>query len=97
MIGVLMPSSAPRFKTSLQIVHLPPVSIYATLDAALVADYVVLLLSSEVEVEEEGERVLRCLQGVVGAQVVAAVQVSRGRRARGEERSDEARARRPEM
>lgn len=51
-------------------------SIYATLDAALVADYVVLLLSSEVEVEEEGERVLRCLQGVVGAQVVAAVQVS---------------------
>jgi hypothetical protein len=70
------PRSAPRFKTSLQIIHLPPVSIYATLDAALVADYVVLLLSSEHEVEEEGERVLRCLQGAVGAQVVAVVQVS---------------------
>ncbi|KAI5454393.1 ribosome biogenesis protein tsr1 [Naganishia albida] len=66
---------APRFKTSLHIIHLPPVSLYATLDAALVADYVVLLLSSEHEVEEEGERVLRCLQGAVGgAQVVAAVQ-----------------------
>ncbi|KAJ9115204.1 hypothetical protein QFC20_001071 [Naganishia adeliensis] len=65
---------APRFKTSLQIIHLPPVSLYATLDAALVADYVVLLLSSENEVEEEGEKVLRCLQGVVGAQVVAVVQ-----------------------
>lgn len=41
------------------------------------ADYVVLLLSSEDEVEEEGESVLRSLQGVVGqAQVVAVVQVS---------------------
>ncbi|KAJ9111440.1 hypothetical protein QFC19_001209 [Naganishia cerealis] len=70
---------APRFKTSLQLIHLPPVSLYATLDAALASDYVVLLLSSEYEVDAEGEAILRCLQSVIGghgggAQVVACVQ-----------------------
>ncbi|KAJ9124987.1 hypothetical protein QFC24_002919 [Naganishia onofrii] len=70
---------APRFKTSLQLIHLPPVSLYATLDAALASDYVVLLLSSEYEVDAEGEAILRSLQSVIGghgggAQVVACVQ-----------------------
>jgi hypothetical protein len=47
------------------------------LEAAGVADYVVLLLSSEDEVEEEGEAVLRCLQGGGGVgEIVACVQVS---------------------
>ncbi|KAK4688928.1 pre-rRNA-processing protein TSR1, partial [Tremellales sp. Uapishka_1] len=66
---------APRFKTSLQINLLPPLSLYATLDAALVSDYVVLLLSSTDEVQLEGEGVLRCLQGQVGgAEIVSCVQ-----------------------
>ncbi|WVQ83997.1 hypothetical protein IAT38_006142 [Cryptococcus sp. DSM 104549] len=66
---------APRFKTTLQINLLPPLSLYPTLDAALVSDYVVLLLSSSDEVQLDGEAVLRCLQGQVGgAEVVACVQ-----------------------
>jgi len=67
---------APRFKTSLQINLLPPISVYPTLDAALVSDYVVLLLSSTDEVQFEGEAVLRCLQGQAGGvEVVSCVQV----------------------
>ena len=77
------PDSAPKFKTSVQLIHLPPLSLYATLDAALASDYVVLLLSSEHEVTEEGERILRCLQSVIGggggqAEVIACVHVSGG-------------------
>lgn len=68
---------APRFRTSLQINILPPLAMYQTLDAALVSDYVVLLLSSTDEVQLEGEAVLRCLQGQVGGvEVVSCVQVS---------------------
>ena len=67
---------APRFKTSLQINLLPPLSVYSTLDAALVSDYVVLLLSSSEEVQLEGEAVLRCLQGQAGGvEVLSCVQV----------------------
>jgi pre-rRNA-processing protein TSR1 len=67
---------APRFKTNLQINLLPPLALYPTLDAALISDYVVLLLSSTDEVQLEGEGILRCLQGQVGgAEIVSCVQV----------------------
>ncbi|EIW68703.1 hypothetical protein TREMEDRAFT_74147 [Tremella mesenterica DSM 1558] len=66
---------APRFKTILQINLLPSLDVYASLDAALVSDYVVLLLSSKDEVQLEGEGVLRCLQGQAGGvEVVTCVQ-----------------------
>ncbi|CAD6566599.1 MAG: hypothetical protein TREMPRED_002813 [Tremellales sp. Tagirdzhanova-0007] len=66
---------APRFKTSLQINLLPPLSVYPTLDAALISDYVILLLSSSEEVQLEGEAVLRCLQGQAGGiEVITCVQ-----------------------
>jgi pre-rRNA-processing protein TSR1 len=68
---------APRFKTTLQINLLPPLDVWQTLDAALVSDYVVLLLSSANDVQLEGEAVLRCLQGQAGGvEVVSCVQVS---------------------
>lgn len=68
---------APRFKTTVQINLLPPLSTYATLDAALVSDYIVLLLSSTDEVQLEGESVLRCLQSQAGGvEIVPCVQVS---------------------
>jgi pre-rRNA-processing protein TSR1 len=68
---------APRFKTNLQVNLLPALTTYDTLDAALVSDYVVLLLSSTDEVQLEGEAVLRCLQAQAGGvEVVACVQVS---------------------
>ena len=68
---------APKFKTNLQVNLLPPLDVYATLDAALVSDYVVLLESSTDEVQLEGEAVLRCLQGQVGGvDIITAVQVS---------------------
>ena len=67
---------APRFKTTLQINLLPSLDVYASLDAALISDYVVLLLSSKDEVQLEGEGVLRCLQGQAGGvEVVSCVQV----------------------
>lgn len=66
---------APRFKTSLQINILPPLSVYVALDAALVSDYIVLLMSSTKEVQLEGEAVLRCLQAQCGGvEVVPCVQ-----------------------
>lgn len=67
---------APRFKTTLQINLLPPLSLYPTLDAALVSDYVVLVMGSTEEVQLDGEAILRCLQGQVGgAEVIPCVQV----------------------
>ncbi|WVR04426.1 hypothetical protein IAU60_001428 [Kwoniella sp. DSM 27419] len=66
---------APRFKTNLQINLLPPLSLYPTLDAALISDYTVLLLSSTDEVQVEGEAILRCLQGQVGgSEIISCVQ-----------------------
>ncbi|ORX34364.1 putative ribosome biogenesis and assembly-related protein [Kockovaella imperatae] len=66
---------APKYKTSLQINLLPSLSVFPALDAALVSDYVVLLLSSVDEVQLEGEAVLRCLQGQAGGvEMVVAVQ-----------------------
>nr|ODO01070.1 hypothetical protein L204_01795 [Cryptococcus depauperatus CBS 7855] len=65
----------PRFQTSLQVNILPYKSLYSTLDAVLVSDYVIPLMSSVDEVDNEGETVLRCLQGQIGnAEVVACVQ-----------------------
>ncbi|KAL7424358.1 ribosome biogenesis protein tsr1 [Cryptotrichosporon argae] len=66
---------APRFKTALQVNVVPALDVYAALDAALVSDYVVLLLSSTDEVQLEGEAVLRCLQGQAGTvEVIPVVQ-----------------------
>jgi pre-rRNA-processing protein TSR1 len=68
---------SPKFKTNLQINLLPPTSVWDSLDAALISDYVVLLMSSVDEVQLEGEGVLRCLQGQVGGvEIVSCVQVS---------------------
>lgn len=68
---------APRYKTSLQINILPPLDVYHTLDSVLISDYAVILTSSVDEVQEEGEAVLRCLQGQAGGvEIVSCVQVS---------------------
>jgi pre-rRNA-processing protein TSR1 len=70
---------APRYKTNLQINLLPPLAVYPTLDAALVSDYLVLLMSSQKEVQLEGEAVLRCLQAQCGGvEVIPVVQVRAG-------------------
>lgn len=70
---------APRFKTTLHLNLLPPLQLYSTLDAALVSDAVVVLLSSVDEVQLEGESILRCLQGQVGGvNIVPCVQVRSG-------------------
>ncbi|KZV73500.1 DUF663-domain-containing protein [Peniophora sp. CONT] len=53
---------ADRFKTSLQFIHVPYGQFYAALDAAKAADYVVLALSPETEVDEWGDTLLRTLQ-----------------------------------
>ena len=67
---------APRFKTTVQLNVLPPLAVYPTLDAALVSDYVILLLSSVDEVQVEGEAVLRCLQAQAGGvEIISCVQV----------------------
>nr|GAT58050.1 predicted protein [Mycena chlorophos] len=54
--------SAERFKTSLQFISVPYRQIYAALDACKVADYVVFVLSSSVEVDAWGDTLLRTLQ-----------------------------------
>ncbi|KAF8160681.1 ribosome biogenesis protein tsr1 [Crassisporium funariophilum] len=53
---------ADRFKTSLQFRTVPYKSFYAALDACKVADYVVFVLSSSVEVDTWGDTLLRTLQ-----------------------------------
>lgn len=60
---------APRYKTSLQINHIPALSIYEALSAAQSSDYLVLLLSCMEDVPREGETILRALQGLVGSSV----------------------------
>lgn len=73
--SILVP--APRFKTTLLLNVVPPLQLYPTLDAALVSDTVILLLSSVDEVQLEGEAILRCLQGQTGGvNIVSCVQVS---------------------
>lgn len=51
-----------RFKTSLQFVLLPHRQLYAALDACKAADYVVFILSPNVEVDTWGDTLLRTLQ-----------------------------------
>jgi pre-rRNA-processing protein TSR1 len=53
---------ADRFKTSLQFRTIPYKNFYAALDACKVADYVVFVLSSSVEVDTWGDTLLRTLQ-----------------------------------
>ncbi|PPQ63684.1 hypothetical protein CVT24_004569 [Panaeolus cyanescens] len=53
---------AERFKTSLQFRTVPYRSFYGALDACKVADYVVFVLSSTVEVDTWGDTLLRALQ-----------------------------------
>lgn len=64
---------ADRFKTSLQFVPLPYRKLYAALDACKVADYVVFALSSEVEVDNWGDTLLRALQAQGLPEVVTAI------------------------
>ncbi|KAG8825351.1 hypothetical protein FRC17_008713 [Serendipita sp. 399] len=64
---------AERFKTSVQFLLLPYGHFYQTLDAAKVADYVVLGLSATEEVDSWGENLLRSLQAQGLPQVVAVV------------------------
>ncbi|EGO00340.1 hypothetical protein SERLA73DRAFT_168120 [Serpula lacrymans var. lacrymans S7.3] len=60
---MLMPATlAERFKTSLQFTNIPYGNMYAALDACKAADYVVLALSSTVEVDNWGDVLLRTLQ-----------------------------------
>ncbi|KAJ3792965.1 ribosome biogenesis protein tsr1 [Lentinula aff. detonsa] len=61
--------NAPRFKTSLQFLF--PDTFYSTLDALLIADYLLLVLSPSVEVDEKGETLMRTMQSVGMPSVVA--------------------------
>jgi pre-rRNA-processing protein TSR1 len=63
-----------RFRQSLQ--YIPAkYDLMGALDACRMADFVVLALSSEVEVEEQGELLLRSIEGQGISNVVAVVQV----------------------
>ncbi|PVF93695.1 ribosome biogenesis protein tsr1 [Serendipita vermifera] len=64
---------AERFRSSLQFILLPYGHFYATLDAAKVADYMILALSTEEEVDSWGEGLLRCLQAQGFPECIAVV------------------------
>lgn len=51
-----------RFKTNLQFILLPYRNLYAALDACKAADYVIFVLSPDVEVDSWGELAMRSLQ-----------------------------------
>ena len=53
---------AERFKTSVQFLSLRYGDVFSALDACRVADYVVFVLSSSVEVDKRGDTLLRTLQ-----------------------------------
>lgn len=74
----LLFSRADRFKTSLQFIPLPYKQLYATLDACKAADYVVFVLSSNVEVDAWGDTLLRTLQAQGLPEVVTVVSSSEG-------------------
>lgn len=67
---------AERFRTSLQFRTVPYRSFYGALDACKVADYVVFMLSSTVEVDTWGDTLLRSLQAQGMPEVVTVVQCS---------------------
>ncbi|KAF5393512.1 hypothetical protein D9757_000596 [Collybiopsis confluens] len=60
---------AARFKTSLQFFF--PTTFYATLDALKSSDYVLLVFSGNVEVDEKGETLMRTMQSIGMPEVVA--------------------------
>jgi pre-rRNA-processing protein TSR1 len=64
---------ADRFKTSLQFRSVPYRQFYAALDACKVADYVIFVLSSVVEVGNWGDTLLRSLQAQGLPEVVTVV------------------------
>ncbi|KAI1795604.1 ribosome biogenesis protein tsr1 [Ganoderma leucocontextum] len=64
---------ADRFKTSVQFIPLPYRQLYAALDACKVADYVVFVLSPNVEVEKWGDTLLRTLQAQGLPEVITVV------------------------
>ncbi|KAI0358546.1 ribosome biogenesis protein tsr1 [Trametes cingulata] len=64
---------ADRFKTSLQFIPLQYRQMYAALDACKVADYVVFVLSPNVEVDQWGDTLLRTLQAQGLPEVVTVV------------------------
>ncbi|EJF65420.1 ribosome biogenesis protein tsr1 [Dichomitus squalens LYAD-421 SS1] len=64
---------ADRFKTSLQFIPLPYRQLYAILDACKVADYVIFVLSPDVEVDKWGDTLLRTLQAQGLPEVVTVV------------------------
>ena len=70
---VVSPLRADRFKTSLQFINIPYRRLYAAMDACRVADYVVFALSSEVEVDQWGDTLLRTLQAQGLPEVVTVV------------------------
>ncbi|KAF8972993.1 ribosome biogenesis protein tsr1 [Flammula alnicola] len=71
--GIWKMSRADRFKTSLQFRTVPYRNFYAALDACKVADYVVFVLSSSVEVDTWGDTLLRTLQAQGLPDVVSVV------------------------
>ncbi|KAI0663427.1 ribosome biogenesis protein tsr1 [Cubamyces menziesii] len=64
---------ADRFKTSLQFIPLQYRHMYAALDACKVADYVIFVLSPNVEVDQWGDTLLRTLQAQGLPEVVTVV------------------------
>ncbi|KAI0633223.1 ribosome biogenesis protein tsr1 [Trametes polyzona] len=64
---------ADRFKTSVQFIPLPYRQMYAALDACKVADYVIFVLSPNVEVDQWGDTLLRTLQAQGLPEVVTVV------------------------
>ncbi|RPD57519.1 ribosome biogenesis protein tsr1 [Lentinus tigrinus ALCF2SS1-7] len=64
---------ADRFKTSVQFIPLPYRQVYAALDACKVADYVIFVLSPNVEVDKWGDTLLRTLQAQGLPEVVTVV------------------------
>ena len=67
---------AERFRSTLQFILLPCADLYATLDGTKAADYTILGLSTEQEVDDRGDLLLRCLQAQGLPQVVAVACVS---------------------
>ncbi|KAF9462418.1 ribosome biogenesis protein tsr1 [Collybia nuda] len=75
---------AERFKTSLQFINVAYRNFYAAVDACKVADYVVFVLSSTVEVDVWGDTLLRTLQaqGLPDVTTVVAPEASLDSKAR---------------
>ena len=73
--GLIPLCDVERFKQKLQFIHAER-DLFAALDACQAADYVLLLLSADREVDEWGDKMLRCIEGQGISNVYTAVQVS---------------------